>query len=129
MTLSDSARQFLAVAIGSIERLDLLLFLYRHATKWWAADTLTAEIDMPADVVQSELEILSARNLLDVRITESVIYRYNPVRADLSRLVEEIAQAHFLHRKEVVTLLTSRAHGSARLFADAFRLRRGKDDG
>lgn len=127
--LSDAVRRFLTEDIGSVERLNLLLFLHRHATRWWAAQALAAELEMPADTIQLHLEHLSARNLLDVRIAESVIYCYKPGREDLSSLVEEVARAHYLHRDAVVTVLTHRLAGSARLFADAFQFRKGKRDG
>jgi hypothetical protein len=127
--LSDTAQRFLTDQVGSVERLDLLLFLYRHAARWWGAQALTGEVEMAADAVQLHLDHLSARNLLDVRIAESVLYRYHPARDELARLVEEIARAHFLHRNDVVALLTRRASGSARLFADAFQIRKGKRDG
>jgi predicted ArsR family transcriptional regulator len=124
--LSDALRRFLTESVGSVERLTLLLFLHRHAARWWAAQALAAELEMPADTVQSHLEYLSARNLLDVRIAESVIYCYKPGREELSALVEETARAHYLHRDDVVAALAPRLAGSARLFADAFQLRKGK---
>jgi len=127
--LSDAVRRFLADAVGSAERLTLLLFLHRHATRWWAAPALAEELEMPADTVQSHLEHLSARNLLDVRITGSVIYCYQPAREELAGLVEEVARAHYLHRDDVMAVLAQRRAGAARLFADAFQLRKGKRDG
>jgi predicted ArsR family transcriptional regulator len=128
--IPETVRRFLTDQIGSGERLDVLLFLYRYATRWWAAQTLAAELGMPADAAQSHLEHLSARNLLDVRVAESVIYRYHPVREDLSRLVEDVAQTHYRQRDALLAVLARRAPDSARLFADAFQLRKDKrDDG
>ena len=124
--LSDAVKRFLTDDVGSVERLTLLLFLRRHATRWWAAKMLAVELEMPADTVQSHLEHLSARNLLDVRIAESVIYCYKPGREDLSQLIEELAQAHYRHRDTVVAVLAHRVADNARLFADAFQLRKGK---
>jgi hypothetical protein len=126
---SDAVRRFLTDDIGSVERLNLLLFLHRHAARWWAAKALAVELEMPADTVQSHLEHLSTRNLLDVRIAESVIYCYKPGREDLPGLVEEVARAHYHHRDAVVAVLAHRPAESARLFADAFQLRKGKRDG
>lgn len=127
--LSDTLQRFLTGDIGSVECLDVLLFLYRHATRWWGAQTLAAELEMPAGALQLHLEHLSAHNLLDVRITESVIYCYRPARSDLSQLVDDIARAHYLQRDAVMTVLTGRASESARLFAEAFQIRKGKRDG
>jgi predicted ArsR family transcriptional regulator len=127
--LSEAVRRFLADDVGSVERLDLLLFLYRQAQRWWSAQSLAGELEMPAETVQLHLEHLSARNLLDVRITEAVVYRYKPGREELAELVEEAVRAQYLHRDTVVAALAQPLADSARLFADAFQLRKGKRDG
>ena len=46
--LPESAIHFLTKDIVSVERLDLLLFLYRNAKRWWGAQKLSAELEMPA---------------------------------------------------------------------------------
>lgn len=129
LSLSEAARRLLADGIGSLERLDLLLFLHRQAAKWWSAQALAGELGRPADVLQSQLEHLAAVNLLDVRIAESVVYRYQPGRDDLAAQVEELARESHLHRDAVAMLLARRLGESARLFADAFRIWRDKRDG
>lgn len=128
--LPDAVKHFLTDDIVSVERLDVLLFLYRHAKRWWAAQKLSAELEMPADTVQSHLEHLSARNLLEVRIAESVIFCYKPVNEELEKLVEVVASTHYRHRDAVVAVLTGRRPGDvARLFAEAFHFRKGKRNG
>lgn len=128
--IPDAARHFLTDAIVSVERLDVLLFLYRHAKRWWEAQKLSSELEMPADAVQAHLEHLTARNLLEVRIAESVIFSYNPVSEELSRLVETVATTHYRHRDAVVSVLTGQPPAdSARLFAEAFHFRKGKRNG
>lgn len=131
--LSTAVRHFLTDDIISVERLDVLLFLYRHARRWWAAQKLSAELEMPADAVQSHLEYLSARNLLEVRIAESVIFCYKPVSEELSRLVEAVATIHYRQRDAVVGVLTGQpgapSADGARLFAEAFHFRKGKRNG
>jgi hypothetical protein len=84
---------------------------------------------MPAEAVQLHLEHLSARSLLDVRIAESVTYCYKPTREELAKHVEEVVRAHYFHRDVVAAVLSSRPGDAARLFADAFRLRKDKQDG
>jgi hypothetical protein len=130
IVLPDNVRRFLANDVISVERLDVLLFLYRNATRWWAAPKLGTELEMPPDAVQSHLEHLSTRNLLDVRIAESVIFCFKPLNEELAQLVEAVARAHYQDRDAVGGALTDRhpAEG-ARLFAEAFRLRKGRRDG
>jgi hypothetical protein len=124
--LSEAVKRFLTDDIVSVGCLDVLLFMHRQATRWWSAERLAALLEMPADAVQSHLEHLSARNLLDVRIAESVIFCYKPGSEELSRLVEAVARMHYLDRDAVVTVLAGRPADSARLFAEAFQLRKGK---
>jgi hypothetical protein len=128
--LSDAVKHFLTGAVVSVERLDVLLFLYRNANRWWAAEKLAAELEMPADAVQLHLEHLSARNLLEVRIAESVIFCYKPFSQELSTLVEAVASMHYHHRDAVVSVLTGhQPTDGARLFAEAFHFRKGRRNG
>jgi hypothetical protein len=124
--LSDAVKRFLTDAIISVERLEVLLVMHRHSTRWWTAEKLAANIEMPIKAVQSHLEHLSACNLLDVRIAESVIFCYKPAAMELSELVEEIARVHYLDRDAVVAALAERPADSTRLFADAFDFRKVK---
>lgn len=130
--LSEAVRRFLTDAVTSVERLTVLLFMHRHAARWWEAQALATELEMQASTVQSHLEQLSARNLLDVRIATSVFYCYKPGREELSGLMEEVARAHFLHHDAVVAVLagpsSDSARDGARLFAAAFQFRKGKRD-
>lgn len=127
---------FLTNDLVSVERLDVLLFLYRHSKRWWAAEKLSGELEMPSNGVQSHLEQLSARNLLDVQIAEAVIFCYKPGSEELSRLVETVARLHHEHRDAVASVLTGHPPAapaapadSARLFAEAFKFRKGKRNG
>lgn len=113
----------------SVDRLTVLLFLHRQPARWWESQALAAELEMGSEAVQSHLEHLAARSLLDVRITSSLVYRYKPGREELAGLVDEIARAHFLDYDAVVALLSRRAPKGARLFAAAFQFRKGKRDG
>ena len=84
---------------------------------------------MPLNAAQAHLEHLSTLNLLDVRVAESVIHCYKPVTEDLARLVDQVADAHYHHLDAIANLLANKPSGDVRLFADAFRLRKGPRDG
>ena len=66
LSLSAAARRLLVDGVGSLERLDLLLFLHRQAARWWSAQALAGELDRPAEALEAHLDHLAARNLLDV---------------------------------------------------------------
>ncbi len=123
--ISDAVRDFLLQRIRTVERLDVLLYLFRHGTRWWAAENLATEIGMPPHAVQEHLEALSTVSLLDVRITDEVRYSLQPARPELTQLVAQIAEAHYAQRDALLARL-ARPRGSVELFAEAFKWRRGK---
>jgi hypothetical protein len=128
--LSEAASRFLIEQIGSIERLDVLLIVHRQAQRWWASQALGVELGMPVEAVQGHLEQLSAFNVLAVRIADSVLYRYQPGTAQVAQVVDEVVRAHYADRDAVSSLVARRGPAeSIRLFAEAFRFRKGKRHG
>src|SRR5690349_1721944 len=122
--ISEAARHFLREGIGSLERLDILLLMQHHAERWWSALALAHELRIPAPQIEAGLQALGASNLVAVRVTEDVIYRFDPGTTLLRELVEEIVNAHYMDRGNVARVISSGTADSVRLFADAFRLRR-----
>src|SRR5690242_17161081 len=120
--LTDPVRLFLIQAIGSIERLDLLLLMRRHADRWWTARALADELHVEPDVIESDLGLLGARNLISVRIAQDVLYRFSPGTRELQHFVDALSQANSADRGTVAALITRLAASEeARQFADAFR--------
>ncbi len=120
--LTESARRFLVEVIGSLERLDILLVMHHHEGRWWTAATLACELRMPAATVEEDVNALGRQNLINVRLGEHVLYRFDPGTSELRQLVEEIVNVHYANRGAVAAVISSPGSSSARLFADAFRL-------
>jgi hypothetical protein len=125
--ISISVRRFLRQDIASLECLDVLLLMRRHVERWWGAQHLAEELSMPAEMAQMQLERLSARNLLNVRIAESVIYRYHPGTDWLAELVDDVSRVHYADRQAVHDLVSETRRGAS-LFAEAFRIRKDPSD-
>jgi signal transduction histidine kinase len=127
--ISEAARRFLIEGIGSLERLDILLQMQHQAERWWSAVALAHELRLPVPQIEAGLHALGASNLVAVQIAVDVLYRFDPGTAVLCQLVEEIVSAHYADRGNVATVISSGTADSVRLFADAFRLRKGAEDG
>jgi hypothetical protein len=112
-----------------VERLEVLLLMHRQADKWWTAHALSVALRMPPEAAESHLDALSTLNLLDVRVAESLLYRYQPGRPELSSLVDEVAGANYANRNAIAELLARRPSEGLRLFAEAFRFWKGPDNG
>ena len=129
MPLLAAVERFLRQQIVSFERLGVLLLMRRHTGRWWSAHTVALELEMPVEAAQLHLEHLGTCNLVAVRVAESVLYRYEPGTDELAQLVDGVADAHYHQRDAMAKVLALTPGESIRLFADAFRLRRGPRDG
>ena len=129
--LPSAVRTFLASHVQSIEALEVLLLLHREAERWWSADSVAAELGMPLAAAAARLEELASRNLLDVRISDGIFYRYRPVSPALDRAVRATVETYLRKPLAVTKALYSPPMDDIRRFADAFRIRKreGGDGG
>jgi hypothetical protein len=125
--LSEAAEQFLHDRIGSMLQLDILLLLRRDVPQWFTPAALAAALRVSEGSVERALEHLGTVNLLDVKIGNSLAYRFAPIDDGVRPPIDEIATLHYQDRQalEAVPARSGRA-GAARAFADAFRLPRKK---
>ena len=123
-----AVRRFIARRIDSAEQLEVLLLLYRDASRYWDAAGIADALLLPERGVERHLEALGGRNLLDIRLTQSLLYRFNPEPAELALEVKQVAEAYRERRGDVLALLAPRRK-SLKDFSDAFRLSRDPADG
>jgi hypothetical protein len=126
--LTEPLGAFLQDAIVTVERLDVLLLLRRHPDRYWDADAVGDRLDLRPDLAATSLEALAGHNLLDVRLTEAIRYRFAPATADQRIQVDRIAALWHSDRSLVVRELSGTRRSLAD-FSDAFRLGGREDDG
>lgn len=124
--LSTGAQEFLHRHIGSILQLDIVLLLHGDPSRWWSVSQAAEELRVSQPLARLALEDLGTTNLLDMRISNDLTYRYAPWQPDMAVLIEEIAHSRY-DAREFVAQRT--ATSAAKRFADAFRLRTRKSDG
>ena len=118
-TFDDSARQWIRRHISSIEQLDLLILLDQDRTRFWSVDNAAAALRLSRPAVRTAAEVLAARNFLEVRFGEDVLYRLDPGSADLGSLVERVVDAGQRNRAEAVRALGLSPIAPATARADA----------
>lgn len=113
--LSPRASEFLREFIKSVHELDMILVLHRDPSRWWSAEQIAEELSMRADVAARALEALAGRNLLDVRVGETLAYCWVPLHDHdhVFEAVREIAMES-LHARELVLLSSSNVSRFAR---------------
>jgi len=115
--LSESAAQFLHERLGSLLHLDILLMLRRAPQQWFTPALLSAALSVSADSTERALEHLGAANLIDVKIGNSLAYRFAPVDEGVRPLIDEIATLHDEYRQALGVVLVRRrslGHGRRR---------------
>ena len=127
--LSPAAERFLRTSISSALQLDALTLLQNDSTRWWTTEAIAAHLRTSEASAAAAMEALGRSNVVDVRVGGALSYRYAPVDPKLARVVDEIAEAHYHARDDLVARVTGVRHAgdAARRIAEAFRIT-GKPD-
>ena len=136
-----NVRAFVAAHIDSVVQLEVLLLLFGSPDHARTAEEIARELRIDPAWVQSQLEQLCTRGLLNCEdSTSSPAYQYKPRTAELQDAVAGLAKAYNDRRVTVISLIYSKPpapppatepSGSDPLksFADAFRLRKDNRNG
>lgn len=128
--LSDAIYALIHEHVHSIEQIELLLLLRARAPSGAGQQELARELTLPEELVRPALEELRARRLLTSDGSNGEMrFRFAP-DPTLQGAVAELAEAYQDRRVEVLRLVSANAFermrsASLKLFAEAFRLRRG----
>jgi hypothetical protein len=122
-------QRFIATHIDSIEKLEVLLLLRSRADREWSALEVSQELRITGSSATARLEDLAARRLLSKADGSEPSYRYRPASAEDEQAVGELQATYSTRRVSVISFIFSKPLDKVRGFADAFRLKRDKDEG
>ena len=123
--LPDPIRRFLKEAVTSVEDLEIVLLLRRNPERYWDAESVSDRLEISRQLAAASLETLARHNLLDVRLSDVIRYRYNPMTGGDLASVNAVADAWRHDRALVMKELTANGH-SLSDFSNAFRFRRNE---
>jgi hypothetical protein len=126
LTLSEDLVRFIEQHIHSILQLEVLLLLREKGGEWTAA-TVAGELRITEQSAEVRLRDLHLRGLLALG-DEPESYCYKSTDPEISRLVDLLSDAYRDMRYTVINLIFSVPGDSARSLAEAFRLRKRKDE-
>lgn len=139
--LPDDVRALLRERIESYEELETLLALERVRGIGKTADELSSAVHVQIALIERALRSLEARGLIERRVEPAAggvprrapDYRYAPAGPELDRAVQALAKAYAEQPIPIIKLMSENAiqrlrTGAARAFADAFILRKDKND-
>jgi len=118
-TFDDSTRQWITRHVTSVEQLDLLLLLDEDGSRFWSIGNAASALRLQRSAVRAAAEVLAARNFLEVRFGEDVLYRLDPGSPDLRSVVERVVHAGRRGRAETIRALGLRPISSGMTNLDA----------
>jgi len=116
--------RFVAASFPSVWALELLLLL-KNDRRTWPRDELVSTLRASELVVTNAVDGLVIAGLASIE-ADGVCYL--PVNADVEQQVDQVAQLYRARPNAVRRVIVSAQSSSATAFADAFKLRRDKDD-
>lgn len=131
--IASEVEALLRDRIESLEQLELLLLLRRHAPESWAPEKAGAELGLVEPLATQALEHLVRGGLIVERTTPTGrAFRYAPISAALVEAAGELARAYVERRGEVMRLLSANAvarvrAAASRMFSYSFLTGKKKD--
>ena len=119
-------QRFIATHIDSIEKLEVLLLLRAQAEREWTAREVSQELRIAETSASMRLADLASRRLVE-QLGEGK-YRFMPASAEDAQDMADLAATYSTRRVSVISFIFSKPLEKVRGFADAFRLKRDKDD-
>jgi hypothetical protein len=116
--------RFIAASFPSVWALELLLALKREL-RLWTHQELIAALRASDLVVSNALDALVAAGLASI---EGDGARYMPVNDEVAGCVDQVEQLYRSRPNSVRRAIVAASASSATAFADAFKLRRDRND-
>ena len=92
--LSPEVIEFAANNVSSVEDLHVLLTCIDTPDRWWDAQGMARELGMGVSASRRSLDRLARGNLLDIRITGDVRYRFRPGTSELESQAVALVDAY-----------------------------------
>jgi DNA-binding IclR family transcriptional regulator len=115
--IPDDVRRFIQHCIPSVPFLEALLLLRDTPQQAWDSAQLASRLYLGTTAAA---KLLLRLQRADIIAADGACYRYRPGTPELADILDRLAQVYASHLVEVSTLIHSKPHRKAQLFADAF---------
>jgi hypothetical protein len=121
-------REFVARFLPGVEHLETFIVLQRNTTRTWSPADMAIELRIQESTAADVLERLASDNFLDVKISNEILYRFNPATSALEAQASRCADYYLRERIAMTKLVMAATIGPMHDFAEAFRIKRGRGD-
>lgn len=100
-------REFVARFLPSVEHLETFIVLQRNTARSWSPVEIAAELGIAESAAADVLERLASDNFLAVRISNDILYRFNPATKAIQALSDRCADLYARERSAILNLVTA----------------------
>jgi hypothetical protein len=119
---ADVAR-FVLTSVPSVPYLEAMLLLRQQTSVAWDAKAVSHRLYITEAKAEALLNELTSAGVLACDASVPA-YRYSPVSAELSGLIDKLAVVYAKHIIDVSNLIHTKSGTQVQQFADAFKLRK-----
>jgi hypothetical protein len=112
-----------------LEHLEVFMLLRRNPSRFWSGPDIAAELRIPVSSAAAVLDRLASDNFLDIKISNDLLYQFNPAPPALEAAANGTAEYYLRERIAMTNLVMTGSLGPVCEFAEAFRLKRDERDG
>jgi hypothetical protein len=126
-------RQFLFDHVETHEELQILMWFQQHSGSSATEGQIAADTGISTALVTEALERLTAAGMLASHLSTPGAFHYDPKEPAVHEMLQRVVAIYREDPRSVIELMTANAlqrlrASASRAFADAFRLRKRKDD-
>jgi hypothetical protein len=112
----------------TVDEIEALTAMSNAPGRWWDAKLMCRELGVPVSLARSILDHLAGLNLLDIRVTDEVRYKFQPGTPELNQMASRVVSLYRTNRAALMRGISRGARRGVLDFADAFRLRKNDGD-
>jgi hypothetical protein len=92
--LQQTVEAFVGSHLRSVDDLQLLIRLVEEPDRWWDAQMVSRELGLSTLAAQGALEWFAGRNLVEIRLTNDIRYRFSPGTDSLRQAAHDSVTAY-----------------------------------
>ena len=120
--ISNEVQNFISRHIHSAAELEVLLLLHSDRTREWSATDVAGKLAISTEWAADQLSDLNKRGLVSISTSSETTYKFNPKKAEITGIMDDLALNYAQSRVSVISLIFSKPSGKIRILADAFKL-------
>jgi len=126
--IPKNVREFITANIDSIAELEALMLLFREPAADWTAASLAERLYSGPEQAEEAIAKLCSIGVAHAKAGDPVTYHFHPSTPELEQMVSDLAETYSKYLVPVTNLIHSKPQSRVQQFADAFKLKKGRDE-